>query len=399
MQNSLISVCVKHLIDVEEYLLVELISQLGLSKTIDMEPHGLLQTDSKDFLEEVILKKMFCASNRSTSTERVLENKYLYYLSGGAIGYLDAIYSMDYDKAIENDTKNLRKLLSKDTRATLGISSHKYDLVSIGSGDGKKDIRILEVCFSNKDTDDIINYYPIDFSPFLLQLNINNFAKRFGYSLTKKRDQPTGKFEIHPINADFLTFSKDYIREEIKNIFRGSNRPKIFMILGSTIGNYREDLLVDSIKGIMSNEDLLIINFEIYKDETDLEATVRKYFTSGNVEFLSNPIRLIPHLSGFLENKTKYFNIYETQFTSDTEKTLSIFSNSRVYKPTLKIPILDNPDYVIAWTTRYDKDSLSREIESNLKMQIVKYTEGEGNYMVLLKKNPKGDGVTQCSLL
>lgn len=382
---------IKYLVNSEEPILMDLIAQLGSAKIININECSY-RADSKEFLENVIIPNMFFQPENQTSTEYLFKNKYLYYLSGGAIGYLDAIYSMDYNNAITTEIENIKNLIGISEKKGDIDSVLEYDFVSIGSAEGNKDMKIIKGVFlkdminSRRIVDKDFNYYPVDISPILLQLNINKFTNDF----------PSTKypnFRVHPINLDFLEMKEEPVRSLLSNILRQSGRPKIFMLLGGTVGNYREDKLIDCVKAVMTQRDKLVISFELYNDNNDLQNIVHKYFTSGNVEFLSNPIKLIPHLRGFLENKTKYFDLYSQGFSEDDSNSVSIFAGSRVYKPTLKIPILDIQNYVIAWTTRYKSDSIKNNIESLLNMRLIKNLRKDKNMIVMLGLK---DSLIQC---
>lgn len=354
---------IHYLIDSEECLLIDYIAQLGIDKEIEVNGNKY-NTNSDDFLRKVIIKKLFRKFS-DTNTEEHFKNKYLYYLSGGAIGYLDAIYSMDYSSLIKSEADNLKILLA-------GIKVTNYDFVSIGAAEGMKDIKIINTLFNNNQN---FTYYPIDISPTLLQLNINRFNNNF----KNKND-----WKIEPITADFFDLKKDGVTNSITAIFN-NNKLKIFMLLGGTIGNYKEDDLIDNIKAIMTEDDFLVVSFELYENDRQLEDIVKRYFTSGNLEFLSNPLKLIPHFKGFLDNRSKYFNLYGDKFVEDADQSISIFSESKIYKPSIKIPTFD-ANYVVAWTTRYKANKLKSEIESKFNMKIVMKNTNDKNLLFLLKK-------------
>lgn len=367
MNNSKI-IEIFNLTDSEECLILENLAKLDLSipTTNDVD------YKSPDYFDNYIFKKFFretTNTNRKT-IEYHLKNKYLYYLTGGTIAYLEAIYSMNgkYEIEIQHEVDSLSVLLTNELHDGLDTISD-YDLVSLGSGDGKKDIKLISSLYGKK----AVNYFPIDISFSLLQLTINKFKKRF-----EKGDK-----KIIPINGDFFDLDEE-LKIKLQNY---SPKPKIFTLLGSTIGNYKEDDLLKEISKIMGAKDYLIISFEVFDNDDDLRDIISQYYTNGNLEFLTYPLKLIPKYSGYLQNRTKYFKLVQNKFESGyLNPSITIFEESKVYKPKLEIPH-KKLNMVVAWSTKYNEKNIIETIEEKLLgFKIIATQRKENKVLVLLQK-------------
>ncbi|MBK9214075.1 MAG: L-histidine N(alpha)-methyltransferase [Chloracidobacterium sp.] len=121
-----------------------------------------------------------------------------------------------------------------------------FDLIELGAGDGTK-TAILIRHFLERGAD--ILYSPIDISQVALVALAAKFNAEF----------PTLKIAAR--NGDYFK-----ILGELKNI-RG--RRKVLMFLGSNVGNFSREQSVAffrSLRGVMNNDDLLFIGFDLQKD-------------------------------------------------------------------------------------------------------------------------------------
>ncbi|HKK60548.1 MAG TPA: L-histidine N(alpha)-methyltransferase [Salinivirga sp.] len=120
------------------------------------------------------------------------------------------------------------------------------DIIELGAGDGYK-TRVLLEHFISKSAD--VRYLPVD---------ISEEANRRLLSATKKA---LPELYIKPYTGDFF--------EVLSGLQVLNNRRKIFLFLGSSIGNFDKASAVKFFKHIgqfMSANDLLLVGFDLKKD-------------------------------------------------------------------------------------------------------------------------------------
>jgi len=315
-----------------------------------------------------------------------LKNKYLYYFAEGAIGYLEALYSMrEYiEKQTKYEINNVYSLI-KEYIIKHGLNKN-INFISLGCGNGTKDLEIFKESKKKKEEVFLKKYVPIDISPYLLQLAIQRFYK----------ESPST--QVTAINSDFLIFDEALI----KSIPNDENT-RIFTLLGSTLGNYKEKELLGRISSIMQPNDLLVIGVELFQDKEDLKKQFVKYSSTGNYLFLMQPFKLIPKYRGYLDYPNKYFKMDDGNFLHRPE--ICEVKDALSLTPTLVIPGR-GPIYM-AWTTKYNylglkndffrKDNLA---DIFLELCEIEATKLELNYGVyLLKRNQFDIDILKQNLL
>ena len=123
---------------------------------------------------------------------------------------------------------------------------NEFDLIELGAGDGTK-TAVLVDHFLKAGAD--ISYWPIDISQEALD------------ALTEKFNAKFPALKMSPRNGDYFN-----ILRSLKN---GGRRRKVLLFLGSNIGNFTGEQSVSffrSLRGVMSDDDLLFIGFDLQKD-------------------------------------------------------------------------------------------------------------------------------------
>ncbi|MEQ1606228.1 MAG: L-histidine N(alpha)-methyltransferase [Pyrinomonadaceae bacterium] len=121
-----------------------------------------------------------------------------------------------------------------------------FDLIELGAGDGTKTAVLIEHFLEQ--TDDI-SYSPIDISQEAL-------------------DALTTKFQAEFPNLKMSALNGDYFKI-VESLKVENGRRNVLLFLGSNIGNFSRDQAVDffrSLRGVMSDGDLLFIGFDLQKD-------------------------------------------------------------------------------------------------------------------------------------
>jgi len=122
----------------------------------------------------------------------------------------------------------------------------RFDLIELGAGDGTKTAVLVEH-FLQQGAD--ITYSPIDISQEALD------------ALTAKFNAEFPALKMSARNGDYFQI--------LDSLRIGDGRRKVLLFLGSNIGNFSREQSVAffrSLRGVMSNDDLLFIGFDLQKD-------------------------------------------------------------------------------------------------------------------------------------
>lgn len=133
------------------------------------------------------------------------------------------------------------------------INCEELDVVELGAGDGHKTQILLNAFARGANT---VNYYPIDISAEAIRLLENGL-------------ELPANVELNPIVSDHFG--------GLDEISKESNRTKLVLFLGSSIGNFNRVDTVNFLKEIGSHlqtGDYLLLGFDLKKDITRL---VRAY--------------------------------------------------------------------------------------------------------------------------
>jgi hypothetical protein len=147
--------------------------------------------------------------------------------------------------------------------------SPNLDLVSLGSGDGKKDLVLLQALIraggavATAAHGDLF-YFPVDISESLLATALVEVRNGFGGA------EPA--FRLKAIVGD-ITRLPDY-----EAVLRPSGVTRLYSVLGNTLGNADEDEIIGSIAGRLRKGDLVLVEArigpaerEVYVDETAIK--------------------------------------------------------------------------------------------------------------------------------
>lgn len=321
-----------------------------------------------------------------------LKNKYLYLLGEGSLYYLQARNSMQREKNKLDDLeiKALIKILSSDFKDKDNVT-----VVSLGSANAEKEISALTRFTADYNYQGTIDFIPVDVSVPLIQLAV----LRFNQAFIKHKN-----IKITPLVADFWDIAK-----EGGSVFSPSDTPKVFTLLGSTIGNYKEEELLKQIISFMDYNDFLLVGFDLLPDphndiETSRTLIYDQYNTIGNMQFMLNPLSHIPKYRGYASSFDKYFKIdkmnavisasnrQEYDFLTDIEGSL-------IYAPRLEIPSgTDKMRISMAQSTKYRLDCFQKWIEDfafkqgtgneeiTMLFKIINQREAERKCVMLLRK-------------
>jgi hypothetical protein len=153
--------------------------------------------------------------------------------------------------SLELVTRNVDDFLDH----VLSKASKPICLVSLGIGDGKKDAVIINKLLGKQDNP--VKYYMIDKSDEMVKIGIKNLKNSIPQSEQLR-------LTIMPFDADFskLVEARDGIPNEFQKIL-GNEYTKLFLLLGNTLGNFQEEVLLGEITQVMHRDDWLLIDNQL----------------------------------------------------------------------------------------------------------------------------------------
>lgn len=266
--------------------------------------------------------------------------KYLYHDFRGSCYYIDLINSKEYSIDDVTNTVEMDYLKAyfdtEDFKKLFLNSSNKLNLVSLGTGDGRKESSIISELIENYK----IDFYPIDFSVYLLK-----YVLYISYQTFLKNTLNQDSLNIYPLNIDFTLERVDYL-------IKDQNAPTLFLLLGGTIGNlYNEyDLFFNLIHSMKPN-DLLILGFMTDKNE---RGSFKNYGSMIDNRFVLNPFSMLQGESIRVDQ-----NIIE----AETYK-LSNVPNTKSFVNYSKLSKKDSSNIVLAHSNRYLKYEMLKYISA-----------------------------------
>jgi hypothetical protein len=215
--------------------------------------------------------------------DRVFPTKFFYATEEGARGWLELTRDLGY----EFFGSSVVMLRSNAKEIALKIAEHfpteMPDLVSLGSGDGLKDYYLVDNFHSELSANTAeprINYFPIDYSYYLINETIGTFRERF-------KDR-RGIYRIKPIVGDLLAL------DDFRYVYERFPNPDLFSILGNTIGNNDEDGLLKAICKALRPKGLALL--EVNTNVQSLETQSKDFVVQkNNLIHNFSPLKALGH--------------------------------------------------------------------------------------------------------
>ncbi len=263
--------------------------------------------------------------------------------------------------------KSILKEMVKDLKAEF----NSVDIVELGSGDCSK----ISIILSGLDNDALsgIRYIPVDVS-----------ASAIDNSGLELLDKYAG-LDIRGIVADF-TKQLDLIP---------SNRRRIFLFLGSTIGNLnrnRAEKFIIDLSNIMRNEDTLIIGFDMVKDDSIL---YKAYNDSAGItaRFNLNILNVINSIAGMNFNIEKFkHRAFFNDEKSRIEMHLEALIDNKISGPHLKDDIIIKKGEMIHTENshKYTRESINALAQTG-GLEIGNIYTDESNWFSLVQMYKPGN--------
>lgn len=154
-----------------------------------------------------------------------------------------------YKKAVAQLRTNQERLAEQVQKAA---GTTAVDLVSLGSGDGKKDDILLRAFADDLPDHEYAYYYPIDISDILLVEAVRRVSRN---GLKRER------FRCKPVLGDFTNLSS------LEGIIAHRSNTNVFSLLGNALGSFDESEILSNIRGVMLPGDLVLLEANIGKPE------------------------------------------------------------------------------------------------------------------------------------
>ena len=234
-------------------------------------------TDSVTLAEEVI--------NALEDAQTPLVNKYLYLGPHGARAW----------EAVENSggmliREHAKILLNTHLDSILDAiqkdsGDNGLDVVSLGTGTGNDDKRILQKLWERDPTK--IAFFAVDLGRELLHRAMKNINDSF-----KRQTERKKATSLHPICIDISKLSS--LQTYFRNHKSEKHRKRLYHLLGLTLGNNNEFTLLSQISKGMLSGDYLLIGVDFCVGDDFLTAQSKKSYEDSEWEvddFVSGPLK------------------------------------------------------------------------------------------------------------
>lgn len=173
----------------------------------------------------------------------VIPGRYLYDNDVGTDHWVSLCKDRDY--AYFHDGLNFwGKEADAFVAAIKEVTGHRFDFISLGPGNGQKDIALIRAWTKDDDLDVI--YYPYDVS-----------LKMLSQTVKEIRDSHI-PIRLRAVLADFANLS------QMETVFAARDAPNVISLLGNSLGNISDELsFVSRLWALMTAGDLLLLEVRL----------------------------------------------------------------------------------------------------------------------------------------
>lgn len=253
-----------------------------------------------------------------TATEKYISSKYFYDANGAHI-FSDITRLPEY--YLTGCEQEILTNHARQIANSLAPAGEPLAIVELGAGDAQK-TRILLRHMVNQHMD--VHYMPVDIVPQSIETLKQLCAAEFN-----------GHLPVKGIVSDFL--------EQFPDVSHVRDRRRVFMLLGSSIGNYHQHEAVALLKRMrraMTEDDLAMIGFDLVKNPATVLAAyndaqgVTRAFNHNLLHRINQELD-----ANFRVHKFQHFPIYDPvrqqarSYLISTENQVVILGklNTRVY--------------------------------------------------------------------
>jgi hypothetical protein len=294
----------------------------------------------------------------------LLPSHLLYRTEEGAKSWLALCESPLYSFYLSS-FNNFYAVISQVVELLHGKSqSADLDLISLGVGDGKKDRIFIEALIANVGRDLNLWYYPVDISLLMIGRTARQIANSQSIRSAKSN------LNIKPIVGDFFGI------HSIDQIYNYRTSPKIFSILGNTLGNGREFELFQTLRSAVQSGDFVLLEIS-----TDQSGDLALSTTSENRKVDLAP--LVAAGYAVAESDLQYKVIRgDDNVYSIVPDTVSIIAECDVLMERTELRTVRT-----SVVHHYQLEQFARKVGSQLGMAVLHKSEADGVGLVLLHKS------------
>lgn len=295
----------------------------------------------------------------SVTGKRIVDPKFLYWTLRGASSYLSLSQNPFY--TLNDIAKEF--LLAVFSSEFYPIIKEKFGtpscVLDLGVGDGTESNVLLNAIINEEKSSLKLEFFLIDFSYHLLKVAVNNID-----SLNRANELYWKTIELITINEDIRDI------QLFEQIINHCKSPRIFALLGGTLGNYFERDLLEPIQLELGDSDCLLLGVELIGGRSDEELRA-SYDSIFNRKFLHEPLSILG------------YEFEDSQFTVEVKETLSEVPQSKTIASWFNI---DKASRVrLAISTKYKLESLESFIKHSLQMKVLHSMQTEDRtYGILL---------------
>lgn len=179
---------------------------------------------------------------------REIKSKFAYYGNQVTEKYIKLMHSPDYTvykRSMDVLESRLDEIIGVATKMNKPIR-----IISLGIGDGSKDEKIIKKLFLK--TNSTLDYYVFDISLDMIKAGLNVVKAQIGKKVFDKLNRKV-------YQMDFM-----HIREVLTD-YASANKLNLYLLLGNTLGNFPEDILLERINSVMRQDDLLLVDNQLKK--------------------------------------------------------------------------------------------------------------------------------------
>lgn len=238
-------------------------------------------------------------------------------------------------------------------------TGNAFDFISLGPGDGRKDLELIRAWAGDDDLDVI--YYPYDTSLRMIGQAVKEI---------RKGNVPV---KLRAVLADFENLS------QMKTVFDARDTPNIISLLGNSLGNVDDELnFVRNLASLMEVGDLLLLEVRLHSDNPGISELDRPKAK----EFYFSP------LEHYLALK-----LDEKKLKSQVEKTaLSKIPGAQstlIYYDGFKFDGKPYPRTQLLCINAYDPDEFLSSIEKTGFERILSRIDDKESFLACLMKRVK----------
>lgn len=325
----------------------------------------VLERGSPRFLDVLVDGAVYVADTAATFHEglkksvlsnRLLPMKYLYCTDDGCEFWLEICRKPEY-AFYSSSIAQLEAVATDISGAIKRVTgSTAVDWISLGSGNGEKDNRLLRELCQRLEGDGIIYYYPLDINAQMLVQAVRGAMPGVDRNRIKVKALIGDLTRIH----------------QLRPVYEDRANVNVFSVLGNTLGNSDENQILRAVQEAMLPGDLLLL-------EVNIRASGLEAFLKDELNMRHDFVPLQSLGVPFDRGKMKYEQQQDLSVVPKTISTVARYSDATVAGRTVK-------NIGLSVIHHYDPDSILEYLSRNLDVNVVFDSRHEDVGLFLLQR-------------